>query len=137
MNPERLLTLLLRFCGGVLLLAFAAMLLPTEWMSATHAWLGMGDFPRAPLTDYLVRSVAALYGFHGVLVLLVAGEPLRYSRIVRYLGVMDIVFGAMMVAIDLTAGMPLLWTISEGPPLIGTGIVVLYLLRRISAHQRP
>ena len=127
MTSLRLLVLLLRLCGLVLLLAFGAVLLPTEWMAASHRWLGMGDFPRAPLTDYLVRSVAALYGFHGVLVLLVAGEPLRYLRIVRFLGVMDIAFGLMMLGIDLHAGMPLLWTLAEGPPLVGIGGLVLYL----------
>jgi hypothetical protein len=122
-----LLVLLLRFSGVVLLLAFGAMLLPTDWMAGVHGWLGMGEFPDAPLTSYLVRSVAALYGFHGVLVLLVAGDPVRYDRIVLYLGIMDIVFGLMMLAIDLHAGMPTLWTVVEGPSLVGMGALVLYL----------
>jgi hypothetical protein len=130
----QLLVLILRFSGGVLVLAFAAMLLPPTWMAATHAWLGMGEFPHAPLTDYLIRSVAALYGFHGVLVLLVAGDPLRYQRIVRYLCVMDIVFGLMMFSIDLHAGMPALWTMVEGPPLVGAGVVMLYLLNRATVR---
>ena len=114
----------------MLVSAFGAVLLPTDWMAVTHEWLGMGEFPAAPLTDYLVRSVSALYGFHGVLLFLVAGEPLRYARIVRYVGVMDIVFGLMMLAIDLHAGMPTLWTMFEGPPLVGGGVLVLYLLSR-------
>jgi hypothetical protein len=99
-------------------------------MAAVHRWLGMGEFPDAPLTDYLVRSVAALYGFHGVLVLIVAGDPARYERIVLFLGAMDIVFGLMMVAIDLHAGMPIVWTALEGPPLVGVGVLLLYLRRR-------
>jgi hypothetical protein len=36
----------------------------------------------------------------------------------------------MMLTIDLHAGMPAMWTMSEGPPLVATGIVILYLLRR-------
>jgi hypothetical protein len=123
------LVLFLRFGGVVLMLAFGAVLLPTDWMAAVHRWLGMGEFPAAPLTDYLVRSVAALYGFHGVLVLIVAGDPARYERIVLYLGVMDIVFGLMMLAIDLHAGMPIVWTAVEGPPLVGVGVLILYLRR--------
>jgi len=126
----RLLVLLLRLSGVVLVLAFGAMLLPAGWMAAAHRWLGMGEFPDASLTYYLVRSVSALYGFHGVLVLLVAGDPVRFQRIVRYLGVMDIVFGLMMLAIDVHSGMPAMWTMVEGPPLVGTGVVVLYLLGR-------
>lgn len=133
MTPQRslrALVLFLRFGGVVLLLAFGAVLLPTDWMAAVHRWLGMGEFPDAPLTDYLVRSVAALYGFHGVLVLIVAGDPARYERIVLFLGAMDIVFGLMMVAIDLHAGMPIVWTALEGPPLVGVGVLLLYLRRR-------
>ena len=130
MTHQQALVLLLRLCGVVLLLAFGAVLLPTEWMAAMHGWLGMGEFPHAPLTDYLVRSVAALYGFHGVLVLLVAGDPVRYQRVVRFLGIMDIVFGLMMLAIDVHAAMPIMWTLVEGPPLVGVGALVLYLLSR-------
>ena len=134
MTYHRLLVLLLRLSGCVLLLAFVAVFLPASWMASTHAWLGMGEFPHAPLTDYLVRSVSALYGFHGVLVLLVAGDPVRYKRIVRYIGVMDIVFGLTMFAIDFHAGMPTMWTIVEGPSLVGAGIVVLFLLSRATAR---
>lgn len=129
---RRLLVVVLRFSGAVLLLAFGAMLLPTSWMASTHAWLGMGEFPDVPLTDYLIRSVAALYGFHGVLVLLIAGDPVRYDRIVLYCGFMDILFGSMMLAIDLYAGMPWFWTAVEGPSLVGMGVVLLYLRRRAS-----
>jgi hypothetical protein len=99
-------------------------------MVATHRWLGMGEFPQAPVTDYLVRSISLLYGFHGVLYFLVAGDPVRYQRIVRYLGVMCVVFGLLMFAIDLRAGMPTMWTMVEGPPLVGGGFLVLYLLSR-------
>jgi hypothetical protein len=125
----RALVLVLRFSGAVLLLAFLAVLLPADWMAVTHRWLGMGEFPRTAVVDYLVRSIAALYGFHGVLVLLVSRDPVRYLSIVRYLGVMDVVFGGLMIAIDLHAGMPALWTAAEGPPLIGVGLLVLALSR--------
>jgi hypothetical protein len=96
-------------------------------MATTHQWLGMGEFPRTAVVDYLARSIAALYGFHGVLVLIVSRDPIRYRPIVRYLGVMDIVFGGLMIAIDVQAGMPVFWTVIEGPSLIGIGLVVLYL----------
>jgi hypothetical protein len=132
-TPQRALwalVLLLRLSGVVVVSAFGAVFLPTDWMAATHRWLGMGEFPAAPVTDYLARSVSALYGVHGVLLLLVAGEPIRYQRIVRYLGVMDIAFGLIMLAIDLHAGMPTLWTTFEGPPLVVGGVLVLYLLNR-------
>jgi hypothetical protein len=126
---QRLLIVLLRLFGGVTVLAFGAMFLPVDWMAATHRWLGLGEFPRAPIVDYLVRSVSALYGFHGVLVLLVSRNPFQHRSIVRYLGVMYVLVGIFAVVIDLHAGMPLWWTIVEGPPTAVTGAVILYLSR--------
>ena len=130
---ERLLVVLLRLAGGVTITAFLAMLLPTEWMAATHEWLGLGEFPRAPVVEYLARSIAALYGFHGVLLLLISRDPPRHRSVVRYVGAMNIIFGLMMVIIDLEAGMPMLWTLGEGPPIAAFGVVVLLLSRSSSA----
>lgn len=117
----RFVTWILRLSGFVLVTAFLAMLLPVEWMATTHAWLGLGEFPRAPIVDYLTRSVAALYGFHGVLVLLVSTDPVRYRQFVWYLAIMNVAFGLIMLAIDIRAGMPLFWTAAEGPPIIAMG----------------
>ena len=88
-----------------------------------------------PVVGYLARSIAALYGFHGVLVLIVSRDVVRYAPIVRYLGVMDIVFGLTMIAIDLHAGMPAMWTMIEGPSLAGTGVLILYLSRGLSVSR--
>lgn len=131
MHPETILVVLLRLAGGVTVLAFGAMFLPTDWMAATHRWLGLGDFPRTPVVDYLTRSVAALYGFHGALLFLVSGNPVRYLDIVRYVGVMNLLFGVFMLIIDLHAGLPLWWTLGEGPPVSAFGVVVLYLCRSL------
>jgi hypothetical protein len=129
-DAERwLLILLLRLGGAVTVAAFLAMFLPVDWMAAAHRWLGLGELPRAPVVDYLARSIAALYGFHGVLLLLVAQDPTRFLPIVRFLGVMNVLFGTFVTVIDMHAGMPLWWTIAEGPAIIGFGIVVLYLSR--------
>jgi len=107
------------------------MLLPVDWMAATHARLGLGEFPRLPVVDYLARSIAALYGFHGVLVLLVATDPLRYRAIVWFIAVMNITFGLMLVAIDLHAGLPAYWTALEGPPITAFGAAIALLNRTI------
>jgi hypothetical protein len=124
-----LLVVLLRLAGGLTVTAFLAVFLPVEWMAATHEWLGLGEFPRAPVVDYLTRSVAALYGFHGVLLLLISRDPVRHRKIVQFVGVMNIVFGVLMIAVDLHAGLPLLWTLAEGPPIMGFGLAILFLMR--------
>ena len=127
----RLLMALLRLAGVFTVTAFFAMLLPVEWMASTHRWLGLGEFPRAAVVEYLARSIAALYGFHGVLLLIVSGDPVRYRAIVWYVAVMNVLFGLMILAIDLAAEMPAVWTISEGPPIVAFGIVVGILNRSL------
>ena len=114
-----------------MLLAFPAMLLPAEWMAASHEWLGLGEFPRAPIVDYLARSTSGLYGFHGLLLLIVAGDPQRYRPVVWYLAAMNVAFGAMLLAVDLHAGMPRLWTYLEGPGVAALGVILAALLRSI------
>jgi hypothetical protein len=120
----RLITALLRLAGVFTVTAFAAMLLPVDWMASTHRLLGLGEFPRSAVVDYLARSIAALYGFHGVLLLIVSSDPVRYRTIVSYVAWMNTLFGVMLLLIDLHAGMPPLWTWLEGPPIIAFGLVI-------------
>jgi hypothetical protein len=132
----KLLKALLRLGGVVTVSAFAAILLPQEWMVSSHAWLGLGEFPRAPIVDYLARSIAALYGFHGVLLLTVARDPMSLRPIVSYVAFMNVGFGAIMVGIDLYSGMPLLWTLAEGPPIAAMGVAIALLNSSIPATAR-
>ena len=133
--PERVLIFLLRFGGGLMLLAVLAMFMPVEWMAATHRWLGLGPFPASPLVEYLTRSISALYGIHGGLLLVIARRVRRHRAISFYLATMNIVFGVALVIIDMNAGLPMLWTISEGPPLLAFGLLEIYLLRSVPAES--
>jgi hypothetical protein len=134
-SHQRILVIFLRLFGGVTVLAFLAMLLPVEWMAATHRWLGLGEFPRAPIVDYLARSVSSLYGFHGVLVLIVARDVVRYRSIVVYLGWMYIIGGALAIVIDLVATLPWYWTAFEGPSTVVSGALILYLSSKVPKFQ--
>jgi hypothetical protein len=138
-SPDRahaILVFLLRLGGTMTVLAFPTMLLPPDWMAATHRWLGMGDLPDAPVVNYLARSVSAFYGFHGVLLFLISTDPVRYRPFVVYVGWMNVTLGAMLLLIDLHAGMPGWWTAFEGPGVVVLGVVILYLSRAISATAR-
>lgn len=128
---EKWLAILLRIAGGIMLLAFGAIFLPTEWMAASHKKLGLGEFPASPLVDYLTRSVSALYGIHGGLYLVIARDLRRYAGVLAYVASMNIVFGLLMVGIDLNAGLPWYWTLGEGPPVLAFGVLLLIMLRSI------
>jgi hypothetical protein len=123
------LTVILRLAALVTLTAFFAMVLPEAWMASTHRALGFGEWPETPVFEYLARSVAALYGFHGGLLLLISGDPARHVTIVKYMAFMYVAFGLIVLAIDLDAGLPIWWTLGEGPPLAMFGVLIAFLAR--------
>ena len=128
---ERVLIALMRLGAVITGCAFFAVLMPVEWMAATNRWLGLEEFPRLPLVDYLARSLSALYGFHGVLLWVTSTDIRRYRGIVVFLGWMQIALGLMMLGIDLSAGMPAWWTWGEGPGISLIGCLFLYLVRKV------
>jgi hypothetical protein len=125
------LVFLLRFGAVLTGSAFLAIFLPVEWMAATHRWVGLGEFPRTPIVDYLARSVAAFYGFHGVLLFVISTDVVRFRPLVWYVAAMNVVFGFMLLAIDIHAGLPAYWTAFEGPPVVVIGLLVAYFNRRL------
>ena len=132
---HQLLIVLLRFGALMTSLAFLTVPLPVESMVSTHRWLGLGDLPQAPVVEYLARSVAAFYGFHGVLLFLLSTDVARYAPIINYIAVMNVLLGLMLVAIDAHAGLPVWWIVFEGPPVVLTGIAI-GLLNRAVARER-
>jgi hypothetical protein len=126
-HSRLLLVFLLRLGAAITGSAFLAVFLPTEWMARIHEWLGLGDFPRVPIVDYLARSLAAFYGFHGVLLLIVSFDLDRYRAIIWFLAFMNVTFGLMLTGVDSHAGMPAYWTFSEGPPLVLIGVAFGFL----------
>ena len=134
-RQERYLRILLRVGGVTMLLATLAIFMPTSWMAATHQWLGMGPFPASPLTDYLTRSASFLYAMHGGLLLVLATDVRRYRKVLLYLGLVTALGGALLTGIDLHAGMPTWWTLSEGPPVTLLGCLMVWLVQRVPGHD--
>ena len=128
---ERALILLLRVSGGVMLLALFAIVLPTQWMAATHRWLGLGEFPASPLVDYLTRSASALYAIYGGLLVLLARDVRRFAPVIVYLAVTGLAFGVIMIGVDFAAGMPRYWSVGEGPLVLVLSAVIFWLARSI------
>ena len=114
-----------------MLTALGAVFMPTDWMAAAHRQLGLGEFPTSTLVDYLTRSASALYAIYGGIYLVVASDVRRYARVVAYLAAVNVVFGLLMVAIDVHAGLPLYWILGEGPPVVAFGVILLLLLRAV------
>ena len=134
-RSERVLVLLLRLCGVMLLLAVFAIPLPREWMAAIHEWLGLGRFPDGPLIDYLARSISGLYAIHGGLLFVCAADVRRFRPVILYSVIVGLIFGLTMTAVDFHAGMPLYWSVGEGPFVVIFSAIVLALLRKVEANS--
>ena len=121
---------ILLLSGLFLMTAFAATLLPVSWMEATHEWLGLDQFPNRPITVYLARSTALLYGVHGLLMFYTATTIDNHWRFVRVFGWLHIIMGTAMLLIDITSSMPWYWIAAEGPPVAILGVVILALQKK-------
>jgi hypothetical protein len=135
-RAERALVLFLRFEAAILLLATAGAFLPTAWMRAAWDVTGLGPFPAGPLTEYLTRSLSALYALGGLFHLYVSFDPRRYLPLIVFVAVIKSVFGAGMIVLDLWAGLPWYWAAAEGPGIVAFGAVQYLLARRVSRGWR-
>ena len=132
MRPsERWLVYLLRFGGVLLGSAVFAILLPDARMAAIHGWLGLGEYPDAPLTSYLARSLSAMYAFHGFLLLVLSTDVRRFRPVLGFVAWATVAFGVVLVAIDFQAPMPLWWRLMEGPWVLLTGGLLVFLVARV------
>ncbi len=126
---EKVLVVLLRVLGIGSLFALVAVFMPYSRMLAIHRWLGMGDMPTAPVVEYLARSLSAFYALMGALCLVVAADLERYRPLVRFLGVAVALMSAIILGVDLAAGMPWWWSASEGPGGVVFGVLMFFLAR--------
>jgi hypothetical protein len=131
MTADHWLAFYLRLVGVVLMLALAAVVMPFEWMAFVHRRLGLGELYESPLTNYLTRSLSALYALHGALHFAVARDVRRHAAVIGFLGWSYLCFGALLLALDHNAGMPEWWILLEGPVIMGSGTIILLLHRRL------
>lgn len=130
-TAEKSLKWLLLLMGATACLAFIAVFIPTDWMETANDALGLGAFPRTPLTEYLTRSLSTVYGFLGVLTFFLGLNVRRYLDLIVLVGWMTMVLGALLTGIDLWAGLPSSWIWGEGPPTVLIGAALLFLARRV------
>jgi hypothetical protein len=105
------------------------MVMPHAWMASTHRWLDMGELPDFGLLDYMIRSVSFVYGLHGVLLWILAWDVKRFRPLVVYAAATYVLSAIVFTGIDLAAGMPWWWTMSEAGSVLCFGLVLFWLLR--------
>ena len=132
-DAERLLASLLRATGAFVLLAILPLWMPSAWIASTHRWLGLGEFPAAPIAEYLARSVSALCAFYGGLLVCLSTDVQRYLPLVRYqaLAIMALTLGGVVVG--RWAGMPWWFVGSDAVAGWVCGAATLVLAARVGA----
>ena len=134
---DTLLKWLLRLVGGVELCATPFILFPVGWMDAVHdRVLGLGPLPRAPVVEYMARSLSALYAVHGAVVFRLSFDVPRFRPLVGFLGWLHVLFGLTILGTDLAAGLPWYWAAAEGPGIAVGGVLVLILNRAGGRNDR-
>ncbi len=133
LTRDRSLVITLRVLGTLEMLAFVAVVLPRVWIAGTHEYVGLGEFPDARIASYLARSASALYGFYGILLWYLARDVVRHRELIAFIARMAIALGVMLLAIDCLEGMPLWWTLIEGPAFAAAGLAILLVQRRCTS----
>jgi hypothetical protein len=134
-HHDRALAFLLRLIGSVDCLAVLAVLMPRGLMESVSARLGFAPLARGPLVEYLARSTSLLYALHGALLLYVATDVRRHRGLIRWLGLLAVVHGGIMLMIDVQLGMPAWWCAAEGPTFAASGVLLFWLAKRGSHNE--
>ncbi len=129
-TADAALKLVLRVVGGVELCAVPFILFPLGWMDAVHQRLGLGPLPQGVIVEYMARTLSALYAVHGAVTVFLSTDVARYRPAIACLGVVNITLGACLLAVDVAAGCPWMWTAVEGPVVAAGGGLIAWLARR-------
>ena len=116
-------------------MALGAVFTPFGLMNFIHQRFGMGELPQIPIVEYLTRSISALYALHGAMILFVSLDVRRYLPLVEFFGWAGVVMGLLLVGLDWAIGMPVLWTICEGPSVLIACVMMLLLVWKVKAQQ--
>lgn len=109
------------------MLAFGAVIMPRARMEDMYLRLGFGELPDKPLVNSLLRQVSFTYGLHGLALWVIAWDVVRYRPLVIFTGIGYLLTGPVLIAIDLTSGMPWWWIIGDGGTCLLIGVVILWL----------
>lgn len=129
MNRQFLQAWLLRITGATEILAFFAVVMPQAWMEGAHAWLGLGVFPGAPLTMFMIRQASYTYGMHGISLWVLASNVERFRPLIVFNGIAYLLAGLVFFLIDYTSGLPLWWTVIDSFGCGFFGAALLWLNR--------
>ena len=130
-TAEKILKWLLVILGGLAATAVVPMVMPFAWMQSVNDSLGLEPLLDTPLTQYLTRSLSAVYALVGVLTIYIGLDVRRYRRLIVVMGYLTGVLAVTLTVIDFSIGLPARWSWGEGPPTLVCAALMVYLARRV------
>ncbi len=130
-TAERVLKWLLVVLGCMASTAVVPMVMPFAWMQGVNDALGLAPLADTPLTQYLTRSLSAVYALFGVMTIYIGLNIRPYRRLIVVIGWLTAVLGLALTVIDFASGMPASWSWGEGPPTIVCAGVMVWLAKRV------
>ena len=122
---ETWLKLLLRILGGICVLAVIPLFMPRSWLETSNQFVGLGQFPSAPIAEYLARSVSALCSFYGGLLLVLSSDVRRFVSIIKYQAMAIMLLSALGILTGVRAGVPAFFVVADA---LGCWIFLLPVL---------
>ncbi len=116
--------------GLIEILAFIAVVMPREWMEVSHAWLGLGRMPAAPVLMFMIRQASYTYGMHGISLLILSLDVNRFRPLIILNGIAYLLAGPVFFLIDYTSRLPLWWTAGDAVACGSFGLLLLLLSRK-------
>ena len=72
-----------------------------------------------------------MYAMHGALLFFISWDIRHYLPVVKFVVVLTIFFGLSLTALDVVVGMPMFWTVCEGPILFLLYGILLWLTSHV------
>jgi hypothetical protein len=132
-TAQRLLVLLLRLSGLMMLSAVIAVFMPLPWMDYFHRRMGLGPFPSAPVAEYLARLCSAVYGLIGVQLMVLASDVRRYAVMIAVTSVGVAVIAVIIGVLAFLAGMPWWWSVGDAATAVPFAAAVVALQCKLGA----
>lgn len=130
-TAEKCLKWLLVVLGAMAATAVVPMVMPFTWMQRVNDALGLAPLADTPLTQYLTRSLSAVYSLLGVMTIYIGLDVRRYRRLIALIGYLTALLGLALTVIDYAAGLPASWVWGEGPPTVVCAWAMVFLARRV------
>lgn len=110
-------------------------LMPLSWIQETHEWLGLGEFPEAPIAEYLARGMSVMCVFYGGVALVIARDVMRYLPVIRFQAIFICILAPVGLFLSLRTGLPAKYLVMDAAGAVLMMLPVLILSFKLKPEE--